>query len=86
MADNIEYLHGWLEGRKRATLALSAALAVPGSPTTTIFVAAGALHLRLAPLAPGFALGRLVWYSGVVIVGVGRREGHRGLIDRGLQP
>lgn len=86
VADNIAYLHGWLEGRKRATLALSAALAVPGSPTTTIFVAAGALHLRLPPLAAGFALGRLVWYAGVVIVASGAEKGIESLIDRGLQP
>lgn len=86
VAENIEYLHSWLEGRKRATLALTAALAVPGSPTTTIFVAAGALHLRLLPLATGFALGRLVWYSGVVIVASGAEKGIEGLIDRGLQP
>ena len=49
-------------------------------------MAAGALHLRLLPLATGFALGRLVWYTGVVIVASGAEQGIENLIDRGLQP
>jgi uncharacterized membrane protein YdjX (TVP38/TMEM64 family) len=84
--ENVEYLHGWLEGRRRTHLVLSGALAVPGTPSTTIFVAAGALHLRLAPLAAGFAAGRAAWYSGVVIATSGAAAGIEGLVRRGLNP
>jgi uncharacterized membrane protein YdjX (TVP38/TMEM64 family) len=85
-ADNIAWLHGWLEGRRRTHLVLSVGLAVPGSPTTTIFVAAGALHLRLAPLALGFLTGRLAWYTGAVIVASGAASGIDSLVQHGLNP
>jgi uncharacterized membrane protein YdjX (TVP38/TMEM64 family) len=85
-ADNIAWLHGWLEGRRRTHLVLSAALAMPASPTTTIFVAAGALHLRLPPLALGFLTGRLVWYTGAVALASGAAEGIDRLVQHGLNP
>jgi uncharacterized membrane protein YdjX (TVP38/TMEM64 family) len=85
-AENVAWLHEWLERRRRMLLMLSLAVAVPGSPTTTIFVGAGALHLRLAPLAAGFLAGRLAWYTGAVVVASGAEQGIDELIERGTSP
>jgi uncharacterized membrane protein YdjX (TVP38/TMEM64 family) len=85
-ADNVAWLHGWLEGRRRTHLVLSLALAAPGSPTTTIFVAAGALKLRLAPLVAGFFSGRLVWYGAIVALASGAERSVDRLVERGTSP
>jgi cytochrome c oxidase assembly factor CtaG len=65
---------------------LSCALAVPGCPSTTVFVAAGALRLHLAPLAAGFAAGRAAWYTGAVIIAGTAASGIESLVRRGLNP
>ena len=71
LAGNMLFLRGYVERKRHATRFLALLAMAPVNPALAIFATAGALRLRLMPIAACYAVGRAavfgwaVWTAGV---------------------
>ena len=67
---NVDFVRTYAEGRRRVTLSLALLAAAPVNPAVAIFVTAGTLRLRLAPIVLAYTAGRAVFF-GVAVATTG---------------
>lgn len=83
---NVRYVERRLAGRRHVLLTLAGIAALPVTPATAIFSAAGALRLRIAPILAGYLGGRLVTFAAWVYLARGAADSVSALIDRQWSP
>jgi uncharacterized membrane protein YdjX (TVP38/TMEM64 family) len=60
---NVDFVRTYAEQRRRVTLSLALLAAAPVNPAVAIFVTAGSLRLRLAPIVLAYTAGRAVFFG-----------------------